>query len=107
MSRLVKTGRIKVPNQNQTCRCGRGKPATFTSGGESFAANPCRQRFYRRTIKAARNGDPAAQAYVSKQGWNIHANIGGKASSKSNPNPAPKSAQKSTSAPKQARAPKA
>src|SRR5947209_6666781 len=59
------------------CRCGCANPATFTSNGCSFATRPCRQRFYRHTVRAARNGDATAQAFVTSQGWNVDANIGG------------------------------
>ena len=88
-----------MPAQSQQCRCGCGNAATFTSGGESFFARPCRQRFYRHTIRAAKNGDVQAQAYVKNQGWNIDANIGGRTKSA-----APKPAAPKPVAPKPAAA---
>ena len=67
--------------QKKECRCGCGKPATFESNGDQFAVNSCRQRFYRATIKAARDGDQAALAVVSARGWDLQANITGSGAS--------------------------
>jgi Putative amidoligase enzyme len=66
-----------MPSTTTQCQCGCGNAALFTSNGYSFATRPCRQRFYRQTIRAARDGNAAAVALASALRWNINANIGG------------------------------
>jgi hypothetical protein len=65
-----------MPNQNQ-CRCGCGNPVTFISNGDSFATRPCRQRFYRATVRSARSGNADALETIRMRGWNMEANLGG------------------------------
>ncbi len=72
-----------MPNQNQneigirSCRCGCGVASTFVSNGDHFATRPCRQRYYRSTVRMARQGNAVAPEIIRMRGWNQDANIGG------------------------------